>query len=176
MKLQTLLLAVVALVNSQANGVDNDTYLSSYLADMWLEGADMLRILWRDCSKKIVDVKVVMDVREYFPKFVRCMKRKTLRALDRSLSTDVVPITDDVHLVRYELVDRSGNVVPSQRNETSTSWTDKEIDERDWRELAMRRMADVLKTHVIKLDFNGDTIVPEKGEKNNTSCINNINI
>lgn len=60
----------------------------------------------------MVDVKDVIDHKEYFPKFVRCMKRKTLRALDRSLSPDIVPVTDGVNLVRFELVDKSGNIMP----------------------------------------------------------------
>lgn len=60
---------------------------------------------------QLVDVKDVIDHKEYFPKFVRCMKRKTLRALDRSLDLDVVPITEGVNLVRFELVDASGNAV-----------------------------------------------------------------
>lgn len=61
---------------------------------------------------QLVDVQDVIDHKEYFPKFVRCMKRKTLRAIDRSLSPDVVPVADGVNLVRYELVDKSGNVMP----------------------------------------------------------------
>lgn len=44
------------------------------------------------------------------------MKRKTLKALDRSLSQDVVPIADGMNLVRFELVDDSGNIL--QENET----------------------------------------------------------
>lgn len=64
-----------------------------------------------------MDVKDVIDHKEYFPKFVRCMKRKTLRALDRSLSTDIVPVTEGVNLVRYEMVDKSGNVM-TMDNET----------------------------------------------------------
>lgn len=59
-----------------------------------------------------MEVKDVIDHKEYFPKFMRCMKRKTLRAIDRSLSPDVVPIAEGVSLVRFELVDRSGNILP----------------------------------------------------------------
>ncbi|CAG9795279.1 unnamed protein product [Diatraea saccharalis] len=79
---------------------DADAYLSRFVADLWLEGADIIKIIWRDCSKKLVDVKDVIDHNEYFPKFVRCMKRKTLRALDRSLNPDVVPVADGINLVR----------------------------------------------------------------------------
>ncbi|KAL4707912.1 hypothetical protein ACJJTC_013703 [Scirpophaga incertulas] len=129
---------------------DTDAYLSRFIADLWLEGADVIKIIWRDCSKKLVDVKDVIDHKEYFPKFVRCMKRKTLRALDRSLSPDIVPIADGVNLVRFELVDRSGNIVPE--NETS-AWSEKELEEGEWRTLALQRMAKVLRTHVIKFDF-----------------------
>ncbi|XP_028178815.1 uncharacterized protein LOC114366220 isoform X1 [Ostrinia furnacalis] len=133
-----------------------DAYMSRFVADLWLEGADVVKIIWRDCSKKLVDVKDVIDHKEYFPKFLRCMKRKTLRALDRSLSPDVVPIADGVNLVRFELVDRSGNIVPE--NETS-SWTEKELEEGEWRTLALQRMAKVLRTHVIKFDFeDGKTL------------------
>lgn len=32
---------------------DADAYLSRLIADMWLEGADVVRIIWRDCSKKV---------------------------------------------------------------------------------------------------------------------------
>ncbi|CAH0605817.1 unnamed protein product [Chrysodeixis includens] len=130
---------------------DPDSYASQFIADLWLEGADVMRIIWRDCSKKLVDVKDVIDHKEYFPKFVRCMKRKTLRALDRSLTPDVVPVADGINLVRFELVDRAGNVLPE--NETS-SWTEKELEEGEWRTLALQRMAKVLKTHVIKFDFD----------------------
>lgn len=60
---------------------------------------------------QLVDVKDAVDRKEYLPKFIRCMKRKTLKALDRSLSSDVVPIADGVNLVRFELVDGSGNTM-----------------------------------------------------------------
>ncbi|XP_060801789.1 uncharacterized protein LOC106134622 [Amyelois transitella] len=140
--------------------VDTDAYLSRFIADLWLEGADVIKIIWRDCSKKLVDVKDVIDHKEYFPKFIRCMKRKTLRALDRSLSPDVVPIAEGVNLVRFELVDRSGNVMPE--NETSY-WSDKELDEGEWRTLALQRMAKVLRTHVIKFDFEDGKSI-EKGQ------------
>ncbi|KAI5644481.1 hypothetical protein NE865_03588 [Phthorimaea operculella] len=139
---------------------DSETYFSRFAADLWLEGADVIKIIWRDCSKKLVDVKDVIDHKEYFPKFLRCMKRKTLRALDRSLSPDVVPIAEGVNLVRFEMVDRSGNVMNG--NETS-SWSDKELDEGEWRTLALQRMAKVLRTHVVKFDFDDKTSVG-KGE------------
>ncbi|XP_026755672.1 uncharacterized protein LOC113515611 [Galleria mellonella] len=132
---------------------DPDAYLSRFIADLWLEGADVIRIIWRDCSKKLVEVKDVIDHKEYFPKFIRCMKRKTLRALDRSLTPDIVPIAEGVNLVRFELVDRSGNIMAE--NDTS-SWTDKELEEEEWRTLALRRMAKVLRTHVIKFDFENE--------------------
>ncbi|KAJ8727614.1 hypothetical protein PYW07_001733 [Mythimna separata] len=110
----------------------------------------------KSSNPQLVDVKDVIDHKEYFPKFVRCMKRKTLRTLDRSLTPDVVPVADGINLVRFELVDRSGNIMPE--NETS-SWTEKELDEGEWRTLAVQRMAKVLKTHVIKFDFDdGKTI------------------
>lgn len=32
---------------------DAETKMSNFLADMWLESSDVLRILWRDCSKKV---------------------------------------------------------------------------------------------------------------------------
>ncbi|XP_053603604.1 uncharacterized protein Osi23 isoform X2 [Plodia interpunctella] len=140
--------------------VDTDAYLSRFVADLWLEGADVIKIIWRDCSKKLVDVKDVIDHKEYFPKFIRCMKRKTLRALDRSLSPDVVPIAEGVNLVRFELVDRSGNIMSD--NQTSY-WSDKELDEGEWRTLALQRMAKVLRTHVIKFDFDDGKSI-EKGQ------------
>ncbi|CAB3237143.1 unnamed protein product [Arctia plantaginis] len=151
--LVTYILATLLISGCQSefNETDADTNMSRFIADLWLEGADIFRIIWRDCSKKLVDVKDVIDHKEYFPKFVRCMKRKTLRALDRSLTPDVVPVADGINLVRFELVDRSGNILPE--NETS-SWTDKELEESDWRTLALKRMANVLKTHVIKFDID----------------------
>ncbi|XP_045765569.1 uncharacterized protein LOC123867536 isoform X2 [Maniola jurtina] len=164
MKLQLYTLTLI-LVSSGINAVPNDTkgvendadtHLSRFIADLWLEGSDIVRIIWRDCSKKLVDVKDIIDHKEYYPKFVRCMKRKTLRALDRCLSPDVVPLADGVNLVRFELVDHSGNVLHD--NETS-SWTEKELEEGEWRNLALQRMAKVLRTHVIKFDFEEDDVV-----------------
>lgn len=32
---------------------DTDAYLSRFVADLWLEGADVMKIIWRDCSKKV---------------------------------------------------------------------------------------------------------------------------
>ncbi|KAI8424419.1 hypothetical protein MSG28_002921 [Choristoneura fumiferana] len=107
------IISVVLLTTVKAENLeDHDAYMSHFVADIWLEGADVVRILWRDCAKKLVDVKDVIDHKEYFPKFVRCMKRKTLRALDRSLSTDIVPIAEGVNLVRFEMVDKTGNIMP----------------------------------------------------------------
>ncbi|XP_063533099.1 uncharacterized protein LOC134743537 [Cydia strobilella] len=154
-----LAVALMSAVNAEKKE-DPDAHMSHFIADIWLEGADVVRILWRDCSKKLVDVKDVIDHKEYFPKFVRCMKRKTLRALDRSLSTDIVPIAEGVNLVRFEMVDRIGNVMPD--NYTS-SWSEKELEEGEWRTLAMQRMAKVLRTHVIKFDFE-NAKTPEKAE------------
>nr|XP_034829874.1 uncharacterized protein LOC117987020 isoform X2 [Maniola hyperantus] len=165
LELYTLTLILVSsgitAIPNDTKGIDNDadTHLSRFIADLWLEGSDIVRIIWRDCSKKLVDVKDVIDHKEYYPKFVRCMKRKTLRALDRCLSPDVVPLADGVNLVRFELVDHSGNVLHD--NETS-SWTEKELEEGEWRNLALQRMAKVLRTHVIKFDFEEDNVV-DKG-------------
>ncbi|XP_050664596.1 uncharacterized protein LOC126965198 [Leptidea sinapis] len=135
---------------------DTDTYISTFLADLWLESADIVKILWRDCSKKLLDDKDITDRKEYYPKFVRCMKRKTLRALDRSLSFDEVPVADGVTLVRYDLVDRAGNIVSESHNST---WSEKELEEGEWRTLALQRIAQVLRTHVIKFDLDLDQAV-----------------
>ncbi|XP_039749758.1 uncharacterized protein LOC120626333 [Pararge aegeria] len=164
MKLELYTLALILVSNgisagtndTKGNESDTDTYISRFIADLWLEGTDVVRIIWRDCSKKLVDVKDVIDHKEYYPKFVRCMKRKTLRALDRCLNPDVVPLADGVNLVRFELVDHSGNVL--HENGTS-SWTEKEFEEGEWRNLALQRMAKVLRTHVIKFDFEDNSIV-----------------
>ncbi|XP_059046086.1 uncharacterized protein LOC131841778 [Achroia grisella] len=155
MKVAVISFFTLALISCcHGNQKDHpDAYLSRFVADLWLEGADVIKIIWRDCSKKLVEVKDVIDHKEYFPKFIRCMKRKTLRALDRALSPDIVPVAEGINLVRFELVDRSGNIMPE--NDTS-SWTDKELEEEEWRTLALRRMAKVLRTHVIKFDFENE--------------------
>lgn len=44
-----------------------------------------------------------------------------------------------------------------------SSWTEKELEEGEWRTLALQRMAKVLKTHVIKFDFD-DAKALEKGD------------
>ncbi|XP_023948800.2 uncharacterized protein LOC112053572 [Bicyclus anynana] len=147
--------------DTKVNLNDGDDYISRFVADLWLEGTDVVRFIWRDCSKKLIAVKDIIDHKEYYPRFVRCMKRKTLRALDRCLSPDVVPLADGVNLVRFELVDHSGNVLHD--NETS-SWTEKELEEGEWRNLALQRMAKVLRTHVIKIDLFEDNDIIEKVE------------
>ncbi|KPJ19499.1 hypothetical protein RR48_11126 [Papilio machaon] len=151
-----LFLVLVLLGSCYGNKTDDsETYLSHFIADLWLEGTDVLKIIWRDCSKKLVDVKDVVDRKEYFPRFLRCLKRKTLRALDRSLSSDIVPIADGVTLVRFELVDGSGNTMTM--NSTSP-WTDKELEAGEWRTLALKRIAKILRTHVVKFDFDDSNI------------------
>ncbi|XP_050343454.1 uncharacterized protein LOC126768980 isoform X2 [Nymphalis io] len=154
MKFTLSILAVIfASCSCQMN--DSDTYVTRLIADFWIEGTDIVRIIWRDCTKKYKDVKDIIDNKEYYPKFVRCVKRKTLKALDRSLSLDVVPILDGVNLVRFEIIDHSGNIL--QENETS-SWTEKELEEDEWKNLALKRLAKVFHTHVIKFDFEDDNI------------------
>ncbi|CAH0725320.1 unnamed protein product, partial [Brenthis ino] len=155
-KMKFTLAVIVLVAASGCAHNDTDTYLSRFIADLWVEGTDIVRIIWRDCSKKMVAAKDVIDQKDYYPKFVRCIKRKTLRGLDRSLSPDVVPIADGVNLVRFELVDQSGNVL--QENDTST-WSEKELEEGEWKNLVLQRMAKVLRTHVIKFDFDDDKIV-----------------
>ncbi|XP_045535029.1 uncharacterized protein LOC106717753 [Papilio machaon] len=151
-----LFLVLVLLGSCYGNKTDDsETYLSHFIADLWLEGTDVLKIIWRDCSKKLVDVKDVVDRKEYFPKFLRCLKRKTLRALDWCLSSDIIPIADGVNLVRFELVDGSGNTMPM--NSTSP-WTDKELEAGEWRTLALKRIAKILRTHVVKFDFDDSNI------------------
>lgn len=55
MRILVSLLTVVAVVRCHGDEkLDTDTRLSSYFADLWLEGADVIRILWRDCSKKVM--------------------------------------------------------------------------------------------------------------------------
>lgn len=39
---------------------DTDAYLSRFIADLWLEGADVIKIIWRDCSKK-VSMLILLD-------------------------------------------------------------------------------------------------------------------
>ncbi|XP_046963415.1 uncharacterized protein LOC124532525 [Vanessa cardui] len=154
MKFTLYILAVIfASCSCQMN--DSDTYLSKFVADLWIDGMDVLRIISRDCTKKYKDVKEIINNKEYYPKFVRCVKRKSLNALDRSLSLDVVPIVDGVNLVRFELIDHSGNIL--RENETS-SWTERELEEDEWKNLALKRLARVFHTHVIKFDFEDDNI------------------
>lgn len=51
------LLTVVLIPHCCGDGdavnTDTDAYLSRFIADLWLEGADVVRIIWRDCSKKV---------------------------------------------------------------------------------------------------------------------------
>nr|XP_026496934.1 uncharacterized protein LOC113401294 [Vanessa tameamea] len=148
-----ILLVIFASCSCQMNG--SDTYLSTFVADLWIDGMDVVRIISRDCTKKYKGVKEIINNKEYYSKFVRCVKRKTLDALDRSLSLDVVPIVDGVNLVRFELIDHSGNIL--RENETS-SWTERELEEDEWKNLALRRLARVFRTHVIKFDFEDDNI------------------
>ncbi|XP_038220250.1 uncharacterized protein LOC119838388 [Zerene cesonia] len=146
------LVGLLTLRDSSAEHVeDNDAYLTHFLADLWLEGADVVKIIWRDCSKKLADVKDSIESKDLYPKFTRCMKIKTLRALDRSLNLDVIPIADGINLVKFEVVDRSGNVINA---DNSSTWSERDFNESDWRTLVLQRMAKVLRTHVIKVDFH----------------------
>lgn len=43
---------LISTVKTQ-NSEDHDAYMSHFVADIWLEGADVVRILWRDCAKKV---------------------------------------------------------------------------------------------------------------------------
>lgn len=48
-----LALFSISSCHGEFNETDPDTYLSRLIADLWLEGADVVRIVWRDCSKKV---------------------------------------------------------------------------------------------------------------------------
>lgn len=61
---------------------------------------------------QLIDAKDVIEHKESYPKLMRCMKRKTLRALDRTLNMDIIPIAEGVNLVKFELVNTTGyNIV-----------------------------------------------------------------
>lgn len=45
---------------------------------------------------------------------------------------------------------------------SNSTWTDRELEEGEWRTLALQRMAKVLRTHVIKFDFEDEKGI-EKG-------------
>lgn len=53
--LLTYILALLSIsgCHGEFNETDPDTYMSRFIADLWLEGADIVRIIWRDCSKKV---------------------------------------------------------------------------------------------------------------------------
>ncbi|XP_045532947.1 uncharacterized protein LOC123720396 [Pieris brassicae] len=163
MKTATIIVTLVALKScfavSQIEETEN--YLSRFLADLWLEGGDMVKIIWRDCSKKVIDVKDLIERKEYYPKFVQCMKLKTLRAIDRTLNMDIIPIAEGVNLVRFELADQAGNVLTVNG---SSSWSDTDLELEDWRTLAIQRIGRVLRTHVIKFEFTDNKLL-ERAEQ-----------
>lgn len=41
---------------------------------------------------------------------------------------------------------------------TSSFWTEKELEEGEWRHLALQRMAKIFRTHVIKFDLDDNFI------------------
>ncbi|XP_022119890.2 uncharacterized protein LOC110996496 [Pieris rapae] len=163
MKAATIIVTIVALKSCFAVSKVEETehYVSRFLADLWLEGGDMVKIFWRDCSKKVIDIKDVTERKEYYPKFVRCMKLKTLRAIDRTLNMDIIPIAEGVNLVRFELVDRAGHVLTGNE---SSPWSDTDLEKEDWRTLAIQRIGRVLRTHVIKFEFTDDKFL-ERAEQ-----------
>lgn len=46
-------LTVALIPDCGAEASETDAYLSRFAADLWTEGADVVRIIWRDCSKKV---------------------------------------------------------------------------------------------------------------------------
>lgn len=48
----------VSLISPCKGESDADAYLSRFIADLWLEGADVVKIIWRDCSKKVCIVSI----------------------------------------------------------------------------------------------------------------------
>lgn len=57
MKLHFGLFLVLVLLNSCYGNKteDSEAYLSHFIADLWLEGTTVLKIIWRDCSKKVCE-------------------------------------------------------------------------------------------------------------------------
>lgn len=58
--MRSFLLVVISIIVLSLTGchgeqkqTDPDSYMSQFIADLWLEGADVIRIIWRDCSKKV---------------------------------------------------------------------------------------------------------------------------
>lgn len=59
MKLVTLLYCLNLISNCYGDQKeDTDTYISRFVADLWVEGADVVRIIWRDCSKKVREINL----------------------------------------------------------------------------------------------------------------------
>lgn len=52
-----LTVSLITGCNGEQKQTDPDSYMSQLIADLWLEGADVLRIIWRDCTKKVSDFK-----------------------------------------------------------------------------------------------------------------------
>lgn len=70
LELYTLALLLVSSgINAAANDtreepIDTETYLSRFIADLWLEGTDVVRIIWRDCSKKVMSHLFILSFTE----------------------------------------------------------------------------------------------------------------
>lgn len=50
-------------------------------------------------------------------------------------------------------------------------WTDKELEAEEWRTLALQRIAKILRTHVVKFDFD-DSNIFDKGREFTIIIIN----
>ncbi|XP_015840940.1 uncharacterized protein Osi23 isoform X1 [Tribolium castaneum] len=81
----------------------------------------------------------------------RCLKRRSLLALDRSLKADVIELASGIELVKYR-----------QENDTTQL---RQFS--DWKHEMLKRLTQLLDTHVLKIRLNGQFIEARGKKKQN---------
>ncbi|XP_034948936.1 uncharacterized protein Osi23 [Chelonus insularis] len=81
-----------------------------------------------------------------------CLQKRALIAMDAFFSDDVIPILNGIDLVKFKDVDNSTIDVKRDKNQTNSSA--RRNGNKTWREIVFQRLANVFKTHVLKIDID----------------------
>ncbi|XP_068910401.1 uncharacterized protein Osi23 [Tenebrio molitor] len=142
--------SLVGLVVLLFSIVNSDKFITTgnKTENVWKTAGRMTGLLLQNCMQLGSD-----GPQEQFLLILqRCLKRRSLVALDRSLRADVIELATGIELVRY----RNGNDTELGR-ELAFFHTTYKSDEKgsDWKNQILQKIAHVLNTHVLKIRLNG---------------------
>ncbi|XP_019866745.1 uncharacterized protein LOC109595763 isoform X2 [Aethina tumida] len=147
--LSRLVIVLTFLLSDVHNSKTGDGYLRDG-NDVWLDVCMTTESLLSRCMSY-----GSRNVDRFLPLVQECIKRRSLKALDRTISRDYIRIADGVELVRKRLANATLNRSPKSKRNIGVSYQESSDVDTDWKSQVTKRIAHVLETHVLKINLKG---------------------